>query len=79
MAVSSVLYTRLSLSGSGVKQGLAKQRFDPEKFSGVFSSGGSGPPKWLDGLAADRLGMWYLLYVSNKRYVDDCEQQPCIA
>ena len=35
-------------------QELIKQRFDPSKFSGVFTRGGGGPPKWLDGLASDR-------------------------
>jgi hypothetical protein len=35
-------------------QELIKQRFDPAKFAGVFTRGGGGPPKWLDGLAADR-------------------------
>lgn len=39
------------------EQELAKELFDPDKFSGVFTSGGSGPPRWLDGpsgLTADR-------------------------
>ena len=35
-------------------QELVKQKFEPEKFAGVFSRGGSGPPRWLDGLLQDR-------------------------
>ena len=38
-------------------QELAKQHFDPDKFSGIFTGGGGGPPRWLDGpggLIADR-------------------------
>ena len=35
-------------------QDLVKQKFEPEKFAGVFSRGGSGPPRWLDGLLQDR-------------------------
>ncbi len=37
-------------------QELVKQKFEPEKFAGVFSRGGSGPPRWLDGLLQDRCG-----------------------
>jgi hypothetical protein len=38
-------------------QRLTEQRFDPEKFAGIFTSGGSGPPRWLhgsNGLIADK-------------------------
>ena len=35
-------------------QELVKQKFDSSRFAGVFTRGGGGPPKWLDGLAADR-------------------------
>ena len=38
-------------------QELAQQRFDPEKFAGIFTSGGGGPPRWLhgnNGLLADK-------------------------
>ena len=38
-------------------QRLAEQRFDPEKFAGIFTSGGGGPPRWLhgnNGLLADK-------------------------
>ena len=40
-----------------VLQELAQQRFDPEKFAGIFTSGGGGPPRWLhgnNGLLADK-------------------------
>lgn len=40
-------------------QELAKKYFDPDKFTGIFTGGGGGPPKWLDGakgLLADRSG-----------------------
>lgn len=33
------------------------QRFDPDKFAGIFTSGGGGPPRWLhgnNGLLADK-------------------------
>jgi len=33
-----------------------KQKFDPEKFAGVFTRGGGGPPRWLDGLLQDWRG-----------------------
>ena len=35
-------------------QEVVKQQFDPEKFAGIFSKGGSGPPKWLDGIIEHR-------------------------
>ena len=38
-------------------QRLTEQRFDPEKFAGIFTSGGGGPPRWLhgsNGLIADK-------------------------
>ncbi|KAK9822993.1 hypothetical protein WJX81_003185 [Elliptochloris bilobata] len=35
---------------------LVKQKFEPDKFAGVFTRGGSGPPRWLDGLLQDRAG-----------------------
>ena len=38
-------------------QELVKQKFEPEMFAGVFSRGGSGPPRWLDGLLQDRCGV----------------------
>ncbi len=37
-------------------QELVKQKFDPEKFAGVFTRGGGGPPRWLDGLLQDWRG-----------------------
>ncbi|KAK9909351.1 hypothetical protein WJX75_000889 [Coccomyxa subellipsoidea] len=48
---------------------LAKELFDPDKFSGVFTSGGSGPPRWLDGpsgLTADREGRQLIYELSAK-------------
>ncbi|BDA42837.1 Negative elongation factor D [Coccomyxa sp. Obi] len=48
---------------------LAKDLFDPDKFSGVFTSGGSGPPRWLDGpsgLTADREGRQLIYELSAK-------------
>jgi hypothetical protein len=32
---------------------LAKERFDPQLFATVFTSGGSGAPGWLNGLIAE--------------------------
>lgn len=49
-------------------QELAKDLFDPDKFSGVFTSGGSGPPRWLDGpsgLTADRFAPLAKLWVAT--------------
>ena len=37
------------MSAISVLQELAQQRFDPEKFAGIFTSGGGGPPRWLHG------------------------------
>lgn len=47
---------RAMTNGTGLQE-LAKQHFDPDKFSGIFTGGGGGPPRWLDGpggLIADR-------------------------
>ena len=32
---------------------LCQERFDPGLFAGVFTSGGSGAPQWLNGLIAE--------------------------
>ena len=45
------------ITGLPGMQELAKKYFDPDKFTGIFTGGGGGPPKWLDGakgLLADR-------------------------
>lgn len=48
---------------------LAKERFDPKKFSGVFQAGGSGAPKWINGLIADPQGR-QLIYHLAARHPD---------
>lgn len=51
---SSLLYKALR---NADVQTLAEQRFDLEKFAGIFTSGGGGPPRWLqgsNGLLADK-------------------------
>eukprot|EP00193_Tetraselmis_chui_P015289 CAMPEP_0177771694 /NCGR_PEP_ID=MMETSP0491_2-20121128/11758_1 /TAXON_ID=63592 /ORGANISM="Tetraselmis chuii, Strain PLY429" /LENGTH=165 /DNA_ID=CAMNT_0019289319 /DNA_START=6 /DNA_END=500 /DNA_ORIENTATION=+ len=45
---------------------MVKERFDVERFAGVFSKGGSGPPPWLDGLAADRQGRQLIYELSGE-------------
>jgi len=48
---------------------LAKERFDPKKFAGVFQAGGSGAPKWINGLIADPQGR-QLIYHLAARHPD---------
>jgi negative elongation factor C/D len=48
---------------------LAKERFDPGKFAGVFQAGGSGAPKWINGLIADPQGR-QLIYHLAARHPD---------
>ena len=38
-------------------QEVVRQQFDPDKFTGVFNKGGSGPPKWLDGIITHRCSL----------------------
>jgi len=47
-------------------QKLVKERFDLDKFAGVFSTGGSKPPKWLDGLAANPQGRQLIYELSGQ-------------
>lgn len=42
-------------------------RFDPQKFAGIFSAGGSGAPQWLNGLISEREGRG-LIYDLSSRY-----------
>ena len=46
---------------------LVLERFDPHKFSGIFSAGGSGAPEWLNSLVSDREGRG-LIYDLSSRY-----------
>ncbi|GAB4822406.1 hypothetical protein N2152v2_009452 [Parachlorella kessleri] len=46
---------------------LAKERFDPQRFAGIFSSGGSGAPQWLNGLIAEKEGR-QLIYELSAQY-----------
>ena len=41
-------------SAVSMLQEVVKQQFDPDRFTGIFSKGGTGPPKWLDGIIAHR-------------------------
>jgi negative elongation factor C/D len=45
---------------------LVLDKFDPQKFSGIFSAGGSGAPKWLSGLISDRDGRGIIYTLSAK-------------
>jgi len=45
---------------------LVLEKFDPQKFSGIFSAGGSGAPKWLSGLISDREGRGIIYTLSSK-------------
>lgn len=45
---------------------LVLEKFDPQKFSGIFSAGGSGAPKWLSGLISDREGRGIIYTLSAK-------------
>mmetsp|Transcript_35814 Transcript_35814/g.91489 ORF Transcript_35814/g.91489 Transcript_35814/m.91489 type:complete len:357 (+) Transcript_35814:434-1504(+) len=47
-------------------QNMVKERFDVDKFAGVFTKGGSGPPSWLDGLAADSQGRKLIYELSGE-------------
>lgn len=46
---------------------LARERFDPQRFAGIFSSGGSGAPQWLNGLIAEEEGR-QLIYELSAQY-----------
>lgn len=43
---------RVQLDEAFYLRQLAKERFDPQLFATVFTSGGSGAPQWLNGLIA---------------------------
>eukprot|EP00887_Chlorella_sp_A99_P003095 scaffold9.g3095.t1 len=46
---------------------LARERFDPGRFAGIFTAGGSGAPPWLSGLISEPEGR-RLIYELSAKY-----------
>lgn len=51
---------------AAILRSLARSRFDPALFSGVFTRGGGGPPPWLDGLISDPGGRALVYALSSE-------------